>query len=149
MNVPKPIFEERLNPSTSIILALSMSGPMVLLASLPFGQTLAFTLTVAVPLTLILGSLYLSPVIRINESFSRGSFEIPLQALGEAEIFTGEEARLQRGPRLDARAKLAIRGDIDQVVKIQVVDSDDPTPYILVSTRRPEELVAALRADRA
>ena len=126
-----------------------MSGPMVLLASLPFGQTLAFTLTVAVPLTLILGSLYLSPVIRINESFSRGSFEIPLQALGEAEIFTGEEARLQRGPRLDARAKLAIRGDIDQVVKIQVVDSDDPTPYILVSTRRPEELVAALRADRA
>ncbi len=121
---------------------------MVLLAALPFGQTLAFTLTVAVPLTLILGSLYLSPVIRINESFSRGSFEIPLQALGDAEIFTGEEARLERGPRLDARAKLAIRGDIDQVVKIQVVDSEDPTPYILVSTRRPEELVAALRADR-
>lgn len=149
MNVPKPIFEERLNPSFSIILALSMSGPMVLLASLPFGQALAFTLAVAVPLTLIIGAFYLSPVIRISDTFSRGSFEIPLQALGEAEIFIGEEARLERGPRLNARAKLAIRGDVDQVVKVIVKDLQDPTPYILVSTRRPEELVAALRADRA
>jgi hypothetical protein len=98
---------------------------------------------------LILGSFYLSPVIRVSHNLSRGTFEIPIQVLGSAEIFTGEEARLERGPRLDARAKLAIRGDIDQVVKIQVLDAGDPTPYILVSTRRPEELVAALRANRA
>lgn len=120
-----------------------------MLASLPFGQALAFTLTIAVPLTLILGFFYLSPVIRVTETFSRGSFEVPLDALGEAEVFTGEEARLERGPRLDARAKLAIRGDVDPVVKVRVIDPLDPTPYILVSTRRPEELVAALRANRA
>ena len=149
MNVSKPIFEERLNPSLSMIIALSMSGPMVLLASLPFGAPLAFTLLFAVPLVLVAGAFYLAPVIRVSETFSRGSFEVPLDALGSAEIFFGEEARLERGPRLDARAKLAIRGDIDSVVKVLVVDPEDPTPYLLVSTRRPEELVAALRADRS
>jgi len=148
MNVSKPIFEERLNPSWSIVVALSISGPMVLLSALPFGPMLAFTLAFGVPLMLILGAFYLSPVILVNQTFSRGRFGIPLSALGNAEVFRGEEARLQRGPRLDANAKLAIRGDIDPVVKISVIDPQDPTPYILVSTRRPDELVAALRADR-
>jgi hypothetical protein len=148
MNVPKPIFEERLSPSWSVIIALSMSGPMVLLSALPFGPTLAFTLAFAVPLALILGAFYLSPMIVVNENFSRGKFEIPLSALGGGEVFRAEQARLERGPRLDANAKLAIRGDIDPVVKISVIDPQDPTPYILVSTRRPDELVAALRADR-
>ena len=149
MNVPKPIFEERLYPSWSIIIALSLSGPMVLLAALPFGPALAFTLVFAVPMALILGAFYLSPTIRVAENLSRGNLEIPLTALGEASVFTGEEARLERGPRVDARARLAIRGDIDQVVKIEVKDASDPTPYILISTRRPEELVAAHGADRS
>lgn len=122
---------------------------MVLLAALPFGPELAFTLVFAVPTALILGAIYLSPTIRVAENLSRGNLEIPLTALGKASFFTGEEARLERGPKLDARARLAIRGDIDQVVKIEISDASDPTPYILVSTRRPEELVAALGADRS
>ena len=149
MKVPKPIFEERLSPSTSVILALALSGPMVLLSALPFGTNLAFTLAVLVPIALIAGSFALSPVIRVDEAFSRGKMSIPLSALGNAEVFTKEAARLERGPKLDARARLAIRGDIDAVVKIEVVDPMDPTPYILVSTRKPVELVAALSADRA
>jgi hypothetical protein len=149
MNVPKPIFEERLTPSVSIILALSLSGPMVLLAALPFGPVLAFTLAVLVPISLILGAFAIAPVIRIDESFTRGRITLPLGILGTAEIFKGEEARLERGPTLDARARLAIRGDIDPVVKIQINDELDPTPYLLVSTRKPEELVAALSADRS
>lgn len=149
MNVPKPIFEERLTPSVSIILALSLSGPMVLLAALPFGPVLAFTLAVLVPISLIVAAFAISPVIRIHGTFTRGRITLPLEILGNAEVFRGEEARLERGPSLDARARLAIRGDIDPVVKIQINDELDPTPYLLVSTRKPEELVAALRADRS
>jgi hypothetical protein len=110
---------------------------------------LAFTLAVVVPVSLIAGAFALSPVIRVDQSFTRGNMSLPLDVLGEAEIFEDENARLERGPKLDARARLAIRGDVDPVVKIQVKDELDPTPYILVSTRKPKELVAALRADRA
>lgn len=148
MNVPTPIFEERLNPSTSVVLALSLSGPMMLLAALPFGLPLAMTLAIVVPIALISGAFYIAPRILVGKALERGKFKIPLEAISSAESFTGEEARLQRGPKLDARARLAIRGDIDPVVKVNLSDPLDPTPYVLISTRRPEELVAALGADR-
>ena len=49
----------------------------------------------------------------------------------------------ERGPSLDARAWLSIRGWVDPVVKVTLADEKDPTPYWLVSTRRPEDLKAA------
>jgi len=50
----------------------------------------------------------------------------------------------ERGRRLDARAWLCIRGWIQPVVKVNVHDPSDPVPYWLISTRNPNELVAAL-----
>jgi hypothetical protein len=37
-----------------------------------------------------------------------------------------------------------IRGWVDPVVRVTLEDPDDPTPYWLISTRRPEELVRVL-----
>ena len=148
MKVPTPIFEERLSPSVSVVLALSLSGPMMLLAALPFGLTLALTLAITVPIALIAGAFYLAPKIVVSGDLQRGKFKIPLAVISSAEMFTGEEARLERGPRLDARARLAIRGDIDPVVKVNLSDQQDPTPYVLISTRKPDQLVAALSANR-
>jgi hypothetical protein len=34
---------------------------------------------------------------------------------------------------------------VGPVVRIEVLDPDDPTPYWVVSTRHPERLIAALR----
>jgi hypothetical protein len=34
---------------------------------------------------------------------------------------------------------------VGPAVRIEVVDPDDPTPYWVISTRRPEDLIAALR----
>lgn len=149
MNVPTPIFEERLSPSVSVVLALSLSGPMMLLAALPFGLPLALTLAIVVPIVLIASAFLISPKIVVSSELQRGRFRIPLDVISKAELFVGEEARLERGPRLDARARLAIRGDIDAVVKVQLSDPLDPTPYVVISTRRPEQLVAALSANRS
>jgi hypothetical protein len=146
MNV---IFEERLIPSSSVLMALSLSGPMVLLAALPFGLELSLSLGIVVPIVLITLAVLLSPKIEIDASMRIGKFTLPLNIITHAEGFEGEAARLQRGPSLDARAQLAIRGDIDQVVKIFLNDPLDPTPYILVSTRKPGELVSALGANRS
>jgi hypothetical protein len=49
-----------------------------------------------------------------------------------------------RGVDLDARAFLKIRPWVKPVVRIELDDDNDPTPYWLVSTRRPKELAAAL-----
>jgi len=41
-----------------------------------------------------------------------------------------------------------IRGYVQTGVKIEVSDPDDPTPYLLLSSRKPEELAVALDANR-
>ena len=73
-----------------------------------------------------------------------GKARIPITAIGEVTAHHGESARMERGQRLDARAWLLIRGWVDPVVKLEVRDEADPTPYWLVSTRKPEAIIAAL-----
>ncbi|MFM2384507.1 MAG: hypothetical protein RL166_381, partial [Actinomycetota bacterium] len=43
-----------------------------------------------------------------------------------------------------ARAWLSIQASIKGLVKVQVLDKNDPTPYWLISTRNPEKLVNLL-----
>ena len=89
----------------------------------------------------------LAPVIEIADGvLAAGRARIPLRLLGAVDIARDEEARQARGPGLDARAWLLLRGDIDPVVRIQIVDDDDPTPYWLISSRRPEDLASAIGA---
>lgn len=52
------------------------------------------------------------------------------------------------GPRADARAYLAHRGWIRTAIQVEVRDDADPTPYWLISTRRADELAAALTSIR-
>jgi hypothetical protein len=48
------------------------------------------------------------------------------------------------GPELDPAAHLVHRAWVGPVVRIEVTDPDDDTPYWIVSTRDPDALVAAL-----
>jgi hypothetical protein len=49
----------------------------------------------------------------------------------------------------DARAYLLLRPYLKRGVRVDIVDPDDPTPYWLVSCRRPEDLVSAVRVGRS
>jgi hypothetical protein len=57
-----------------------------------------------------------------------------------------EATRLLAGRDADARAFLLLRPYLKRSVRIEVTDPEDPAPYWLVSTRRPEELAGALVA---
>ncbi|MEY5023097.1 MAG: hypothetical protein RL569_10 [Actinomycetota bacterium] len=143
-------FEERLYPSVGMYLALALLSPMVLLAAAPFGWGLALSLGALTLLaTLVLASV-LSPMILVDDiRIAAGKMSIPLEFVGSAEVVAQADVRDELGPRLDARAQLLVRGDLKAAVKISISDPKDPTPYLIISTRRPEELVSALRANRA
>ncbi|HEY6113086.1 MAG TPA: DUF3093 family protein, partial [Gaiellaceae bacterium] len=49
------------------------------------------------------------------------------------------------GVGLDPRSWHVIRGGIDGLVTIPVIDPDDPTPAWALSTRTPDRLAAAVR----
>ena len=78
-----------------------------------------------------------------------GPARIPLTALGEARALDQEEARSLRMEAANPRAFLLMRSYIPCAVRVEVADPDDPTPYLYLSTRRPELLVRVLDAVRA
>ena len=88
-----------------------------------------------------------SPLVEVTDStFIAGRARLPRNYVGEATAFRGSAATRARGQELDARAWLVIRGWVSPVVKVQVLDENDPAPYWLVSTRRPDDLVKALNS---
>lgn len=144
------LYSERLLPGPWVFLACALIIPASLLVFLPInftvGVIVAAVLYVAIVILLVIGS----PRIEVTDAvLIAGRARIPLANTGVAKGFSGTEAFAERGPRLDARAWLVIRGWISSVVKVDVEDADDPTPYWLVSTRHPRELVAALNKARS
>ena len=142
-------FEERLYPSVGMYLAYSLLTPMVALVAAPFGLTLAITLgAITFVASLVLASV-LSPLVVVDGvRLIAGKMSIPLEAIGEVTEIATQDLRSELGPSLDARAQLLIRGDVKTAVKVQISDGNDPTPYLVISTRRSSELVSALRANK-
>jgi hypothetical protein len=56
-----------------------------------------------------------------------------------------EETRRRAGVEADARAHLVLRPYVKTAVEITLNDQDDPVPYWLVSSRRPQQLATAQR----
>jgi hypothetical protein len=143
-----PHYRERLWPAPWLYFATALVIPASLLVFLPIDLTAGIIVAVVLYAGCVALLLAASPSIEVTASeLVAGRARIPRSMLGDSEGFSGDEARDQRGPRLDARAWLLIRGWIDPVVKVELRDPDDPTPYWLLSTRRPDELVAALKGQ--
>lgn len=88
--------------------------------------------------------------IRISRAgLAAGRALLPPTAIGDATPLDPEAAEALRGPKADARAYLVLRGWVRTAVRVEVADPADPAPYWYVSTRRPEELAAALAEVRS
>lgn len=88
---------------------------------------------------------YGSARVRVSDGvFRAGHARIEAAHLGPATALDPEETRRLAGREADARAYLLLRPYLKRAVRVTVADPRDPTPYWLVSTRHPEELVAAL-----
>ncbi len=139
---------ERLHPSIGFLLALGLSAPLVLLSVLPVSQSVAIMLAGLVPVALIFLSIFSAPTIRVGENIQVGRIDVPLSALGEAVGLEGDQMKMERGPGLSPAAQFLIRGDIKSMIKVPVIDPNDPTAYLLISTRKPLELASAINTHR-
>lgn len=73
-----------------------------------------------------------------------GRARIPVDLLGTATALDAAGMRRRAGVDADARAHLVLRPYLHRGVLVEVADPADPTPYWLISSRRPDELAAAL-----
>ena len=143
-------YRERLWPSVWLYLATALIIPASLLVFLPINLAVGIIAAIVLYLVVVGFLLAQSPVIAVTGmELIAGRARLPLSVISGADAFHGDEAQLERGQRLDARAWLLLRGWVGPVLRIQLNDPADPTPYWLVSTRRPEELAAALKGETA
>ncbi|MGM1061925.1 DUF3093 domain-containing protein [Saccharothrix sp. Mg75] len=101
---------------------------------------------VLVPLTVLLLARMGSTKVEVSRGELRvGQAHVPLELLGDVEVFDSKAKRKAMGPDLDPMAYVAHRGWVGPVVKVELRDPQDPTPYWLFSVRSAEELAAVLR----
>ena len=117
---------------------------LALVVALP--QPVAWTLSgCALALLAALLVPYGSARIEVSSSgFRAGRARIGAEHLGVAAALDPEETRRTAGREADARAYLLLRPYVPRAVRVEITDPQDPTPYWLVSTRRPDALAAAL-----
>ena len=114
-------------------------------ALLPVDLRLATTVGAVVAVVALVLAVRWTPRVRVAAGELRaGAAHIPVDLLRAPRPLAGDELRAELGPRLDARAYVCLRGWVRTAVRVEVDDPQDPTPYWIVSTRRPDELVAAL-----
>ena len=70
---------------------------------------------------------------------------IPIALLKDGVALDRESFRVQTGPMADPRAFVVSRPWLHTAVRLTVDDPADPTPYWVVGTRRPAELLEAMR----
>lgn len=73
---------------------------------------------------------------------------LPVEFIAEVTPLTGTPLRDAMTVGLDPMAFVVQRPWMGSAVKVTLDDPEDPTPYWIVSTRRPEKLAAALREAR-
>jgi hypothetical protein len=142
-------FREHLTPSRWVWLALAGLAVSFAVIVLPFGPVPALV-TLLVSGALLAGLVrWSTPLVAVRDGeLLAGRAHVPVDLLGAAEVLAPDELRQALGPSLDARAYLCIRGWLRRAVRVQLDDPDDPTPYWVISSRRPQELAAALTAAR-
>ncbi len=143
-------YSERLFPAPWIWISAVLMAVGLGLALKPISNTVGL-LTGVLACALIAAALIAgTPVVSVESGELRaGRARIPLQAVGEVEVLDPIRLTHLLGQGLDARAFLCIRGWIRQGVKVTVTDPSDPTPYWLITSRRPDALAQALAEQRA
>lgn len=88
--------------------------------------------------------------IRVTDGFLHaGPAHISARHIGEVTTLDRDQTRKVLGVDADARAYLLTRPYVKRSVRLEIVDPADPTPYWVISTRRPDDLAGAIAAARS
>ena len=140
----KPLFSEWQLPKFTTFIPHLMVFPSFWLVFAPlnadFGLIAGILATV---LSVLIRFAISKRIVVTDQELIVGKARIPRGVLGKVTVIEKSEQFAEKGPKLDARAYVALKA-LDGLVKIENTDAIDPTPYLLISTRRPEQLRQAL-----
>jgi hypothetical protein len=141
-----PPYKERVLPGLAYFASTSVIPVISYLVALPFGEVLSYGIALALETIIVLLGVVNAPTIAISSTELKvGKAKIDRKFVSQAEIVPATESFVARGRGLDPRAYVRFQFGVKGLVKISLNDSNDPTPYWLVSTRNPELVVQRLK----
>jgi hypothetical protein len=153
-SMPGPVFHERRHVPwwwwvVGTVIAVPTTEGVVVLGPEMTNHPTALLAIGCLVATVLLEAVFLVSLgrsdVEVDESGMRaGRATLAANHLGRARSLDAVSARRLLGPGLRADAELSLRPWIKSAVQVEVEDHDDRTPYWVVATRRPAELVAAL-----
>ena len=142
-------YTERLWPTFWVIAAIFPIVPALTLVAAPFNIWIGIGAGLAIYAAALIALFLRSGRVSLDsEKFVYGNAMVETEFIGSVSAYSGDAARVERGTALDARAFTKFKAFMPGVVKIEIIDENDPTPYWLVSTRNPQKLAEALRKGR-
>lgn len=152
MPAAAPLYVERLSVRARwwvVVLAIALFGSAELFAGFG-GRVIAIVVAVVVVPTVTMLTLTGRTVLRVDhEGLHVGSATMTYEDMESVEALDAPATRLLLGPQADPTARLFVRGYIRQAVVVRPLHGE-PAPYWLVSTRHPQQVIAAVeQAARA
>jgi len=139
------LFRERVLPSLAAWLLVPAGGALVGIMLLPIGVWVGVVGACVVALVVALLLWRASPQITVQGgTLTVDRARLPIQVVSAVDVLDRPGTEQAMGPDLDARAYLRHRAWAESSVRVVLDDPADPTPYWLLSTRRPTELATAL-----
>ena len=142
------LFHERVTANLGTFLAITALIPAITLVSEPFDYRIGLIIGCLIVLSAWAVLYSFAPIVRVTRSeFSAGSAVIDRKHIRRVEVITKEHIFHERGPGLNPAAFRLFQGTVHEAVKLEIHDPLDPTPYWIISTRKPESLKNALEAS--
>lgn len=142
---PQTLFRERVTPNLGTFLAITALIPAITLVSEPFDFRIGLIAGTLIVLGVWAALYAFAPIIEVTESeFAAGRATIERKHISGIEVIGKDRIFHERGPGLRPDAYRLFQGTVHQALKVEINDPLDPTPYWIISTRRPEKLKQAL-----
>ncbi len=140
------LFHERVLAGPGLWIAAVGVGAALGLILVPLHLTVAIIVGAVSILALLALVVVYSPVVEVADGWFRlGRARIEVQHLGEPTALSGEVWARTIGQDFEPLAHHCVRGWTRTGLRVEVLDEDDPATAWVASTRRPDDLVLALR----
>lgn len=145
-------FNERVYPSVLALLPTTLLTPSVALVTLPFLDAwIAVLIGLSATVSALALALINAPVVRLSAESGEQVLRVGQAAIEKRYISkitliepAGKRAALSTG--LNALAFVRIQSGVTGLVRVDINDVSDPTPYWVFSARKGAELKKALEA---
>ena len=143
-----PLYKERVLPNFGTFAAIFALLPSIAIISEPFDVRIGLAIGIVVVITIWTLLIFRAPTIELsNLKLKVGRVGIFRNLIGQAEVISKDRIFLERGPNLDPGAHKVFQGSVKTAIKIAILDPEDPTPYWLISTRKPHKLAELLKKN--